>query len=79
MKSAPHLPRKHRDDIARLALSIRRTSRNQEEAKKIVAGMFKVSPTTARNLIMRGKFLAGSESDTVALSRNNGGARVERF
>lgn len=63
MKSTPHLPRKHRDDLARLALSIRRTSRNQEEAKQIVAGMFKVSPTTARALIMRGKFLAANGAD----------------
>lgn len=58
MTSKPHLPRKHRDDMARLALSIRRTSRNQEEAKQIVSGMFRVSPTTARALIMRGKFLS---------------------
>lgn len=61
--SKPHLPRSQRDDLARLALSIRRTSRNQEEAKQIVAGMFKVSATTARALIMRGKFLSGVTHD----------------
>lgn len=59
----PHLPRAQRDDLARLALSILRTSRNQEEAKQIVAGMFKVSATTARALIMRGKFLAGNQGE----------------
>lgn len=62
MTTKPHLPRAKRDDLARLALSIRNASRNQEEAKQIVSGMFKVSPTTARALIMRGKFLSGRDS-----------------
>ncbi|MCK1322127.1 hypothetical protein IVA94_14745 [Bradyrhizobium sp. 156] len=56
--SNKHFPKPQRDEMARLALGIRRSCKNQEEAKTIVAGMFKVSPTTARALIMRGLHLA---------------------
>jgi hypothetical protein len=55
-----------RDDMARLALSIRKKCRSQEEAKDIVSGMFSVSRTTARHLIVRGRFLAANEKDTAA-------------
>lgn len=54
-----HFPKPQRDEMARLALGIRAKCGSQEEAKRMVAGLFQVSRTTARNLIMRGKFLAG--------------------
>ncbi|MGY3607644.1 MULTISPECIES: hypothetical protein [unclassified Bradyrhizobium] len=46
-----------RDDMARLALHIRKTCATQEEAHRVVSGMFRVSRTTARHLIVRGKHL----------------------
>jgi hypothetical protein len=52
------IPKADRDDMARLALSIRKTCVTQEEAHRVVSGMFKVSRTTARHLIVRGKHLA---------------------
>lgn len=52
-----HLPREKRDDMARIALGVSMNFTNAE-ARKVVAGMFKVSVTTAKRLILRGKFLA---------------------
>jgi hypothetical protein len=55
---------KYRDDRARLALAF---AQNLPDAlaKAAVAEMFKVSKTTARHLIVRGKFLAVTDSSLV--------------
>jgi hypothetical protein len=56
-----HIPKEKRDDMARLALGVSAKLTNAE-ARKAVAGMFKVSVTTAKRLITRGKFLAGQDA-----------------
>lgn len=55
-----HLPKDKRDDMARIALGVSARLTNAE-ARKAVAGMFQVSVTTAKRLILRGKFLTGRE------------------
>ena len=45
--------------MARLAHGIALTCSARVEAIEIVAGMFQVSTTTARNLVGRGRFLCG--------------------
>lgn len=56
-----HIPKEKRDDMARLALGVSARLTNAE-ARKAVAGMFKVSVTTAKRLILRGKHLAGRDA-----------------
>jgi hypothetical protein len=56
-----HLSKDKRDDMARLALGVSAKLSNAE-ARKAVAGMFQVSVTTAKRLIIRGKFLAGQDA-----------------
>lgn len=48
--------------MARIALGVSMNLTNAE-ARKAVAGMFQVSVTTAKRLILRGKFLAASGAD----------------
>lgn len=56
--TAPRTPKqKSRDDRARLALAFAQNL-PASIAKAAVAEMFRVSKTTARHLIVRGKFLA---------------------
>ncbi|WP_061023929.1 hypothetical protein [Bradyrhizobium sp. CCH5-F6] len=55
-----HIPKEKRDDMARLALGVSKNLTNAE-ARKAVAGMFQVSVTTAKRLILRGAFLALQE------------------
>jgi hypothetical protein len=56
-----HIPKEKRDDMARIALGVSMNLTNAE-ARKTVAGMFQVSVTTAKRLIIRGKFLAGQDA-----------------
>lgn len=57
-----HLPKSQRDDMARVALAMSKERRlTNAEARQAVAGMFKVSVTTAKRLISRGAFLALQE------------------
>ncbi|MCK1541428.1 hypothetical protein IVB12_05405 [Bradyrhizobium sp. 179] len=56
-----HIPKQKRDDMARIALGVSMNLTNAE-ARKAVAGLFQVSVTTAKRLILRGKFLAGREA-----------------
>lgn len=57
MKHGVRLPKDKRDEMAKIALGVRQVCGSQNEANRIIAGMFRVSTTTARNLISRGKFL----------------------
>lgn len=55
-----HIAKEKRDDMARIALGVSAKLTNAE-ARKTVAGMFQVSVTTAKRLILRGAFLALQE------------------
>jgi hypothetical protein len=63
MKHGQHIPKDKRDDMARVAHGIALTCPQRAEAIEIVAGMFDVSTTTARNLLCRGRFLCGAEPE----------------
>jgi 2-keto-4-pentenoate hydratase/2-oxohepta-3-ene-1,7-dioic acid hydratase in catechol pathway len=56
MKHGEHIPAGKRDEIALIAANMA-TRMSTAEAKQAVAGMFRVSATTARRLISRGRFL----------------------
>jgi hypothetical protein len=69
MKHGQHIPTDQRDDMARFAVGLA-SSLRPAEAKRAVAGLFKVSETTALHLISRGRFL------TAPVTENEGGCSV---
>lgn len=69
MKSGEHIPVQHRDDMARFAVGLAASLR-PTEAKRAIAGLFKVSETTAMHLISRGRFL------TAPVPESEGGCSV---
>jgi hypothetical protein len=61
VKHGQHIPKDKRDDMARIAHGIALMCPQRAEAIEIVAGMFDVSTTTARNLLCGGRFLCGAK------------------
>jgi hypothetical protein len=56
-KPGQHIPKPQRDDMARIAVCLSANLSNAE-ARKAVAGLFQVSVTTAKRLILRGRHLS---------------------
>ncbi len=71
MKHGEHIPKDKRDDMARIAVGML-GALSQSEARRVVAGMFDVSETTARNLISRGKFLRVNASTSAPAVQGEG-------
>jgi hypothetical protein len=57
VKQGEHIPRKQRDDLAKVAYGIAAKTPDTESPVAAIAGLFSVSDSTARSLIRRGRFL----------------------